>query len=810
MLPRKKNPPAAAPGDDALTARVANDYPSTIPASLAQLATVSAVATAETLEEAIRIALDSVRNHFNWRYGSFWRVDDTGVLRFALESGAIDEGFREATRTATFREGVGINGLAWEKRDLVRVDDLATLADCPRASAAVRAGVRSGVSVPVMASNTLLGTRDLGSDTLAAISDTRCAAIRNVSVLLNNVATRIRMGDELRASAADTAAIVEVVRRTDEATSGTDAIRAALDAVRVNFGWAYGSFWAHDADSDTLRFSIDSGEVSSEFRRATRAMEFRYGIGLNGRAWAQRDLVFTPELSEIRDCPRVQYATSAGIHSAASVPLYVDDVFVGTMDFFATGRVALSPSRADALRTVSTLIARPIVRLQAIEREHAMALDAKATADVLASTLNATSTDEAVRAALDTVRSAFGWAYGSFWALDDTTCSLRFRLESGTVNPEFRKVTMAAEFREGVGLSGRAWASRDLFFVEDIGEMTDCVRAPVARRAGVRSGVCFPIIVEDRVVGTMDFFATSTLHPSTERLETLRTVGRLVSNAFSRLHAAAAARAEMIATIGGNARALADTSEELAAIGQQLTANAEQTSMQIDQVSLATSEVNTNVQSVASSAEEMSASFRETAKSADEASHVAATAVKVADATNVTVGKLGESSAEIGKVIKVITSIAQQTNLLALNATIEAARAGEAGKGFAVVANEVKELAKETARATEEISQKIEAIQMSTRGAIGAIAQISEIIRRISELQSTIASAVEEQTATTHEISRRVSDVAHATAVIHQNIAQVTETAKNTASGVQKTRVAATDMATTSAELQKLLVQYSA
>ena len=146
--------------------------------------------------------------------------------------------------------------------------------------------------------------------------------------------------------------------------------------------------------------------------------------------------------------------------------------------------------------------------------------------------------------------------------------------------------------------------------------------------------------------------------------------------------------------------------------------------------------------------------------------------------TNATVAKLGESSAEIGNVIKVITSIAQQTNLLALNATIEAARAGEAGKGFAVVANEVKELAKQTAKATEDISRKIEAIQNDTKGAVEAIAQIGKIINQINDIQNTIASAVEEQTATTGEISRNVAEAAKGSNEIAQNITGVAQAAQ--------------------------------
>ncbi|MGA2978148.1 MAG: methyl-accepting chemotaxis protein [Terriglobales bacterium] len=264
----------------------------------------------------------------------------------------------------------------------------------------------------------------------------------------------------------------------------------------------------------------------------------------------------------------------------------------------------------------------------------------------------------------------------------------------------------------------------------------------------------------------------------------------------------------MILAITENATRVASASEELDTASQQITANSEETSAQADVVSKAAQAVSQNLQTVATGAEEMGASIGEIAKSATEAAKVATAAVKVAETTTIAVSKLGASSTEIGEVIKAITSIAQQTNLLALNATIEAARAGEAGKGFAVVANEVKELAKATAKATEDISRKIEAIQTDTKAAVDAIASITEVINQVNEISSTIATAVEEQNATTNEMSRNVTEAAHGSSEITRNIGGVAEAAQGTTLGASDTQKASQQLVEMSAQLRSLVGQF--
>jgi len=265
---------------------------------------------------------------------------------------------------------------------------------------------------------------------------------------------------------------------------------------------------------------------------------------------------------------------------------------------------------------------------------------------------------------------------------------------------------------------------------------------------------------------------------------------------------------DVLSHLGRRAVTLATASEDLSSVSSQMIASAEETSRQASVVSSGSEQISRNVESVSVSVEEMIASIQEISKNTSEAAQVASVAATEADSTNIAVNKLGASSAEIGKVVQVINTIAQQTNLLALNAAIEAARAGGAGKGFAVVANEVKELAMETASATKDISNKIEAIQTDTSAAIQAIGKISDTIQQIKDISNSIATAIEEQLAASGEIGRNLSEAARGSNEISAGIVKVAEIAKDTAGGSENTQKAAEELARLATELRELTLRF--
>jgi methyl-accepting chemotaxis protein len=323
----------------------------------------------------------------------------------------------------------------------------------------------------------------------------------------------------------------------------------------------------------------------------------------------------------------------------------------------------------------------------------------------------------------------------------------------------------------------------------------------VAFALRVSMGLVGPLRELQGVVGAM---ATGDL-TRRARVRSGDEIGRMVEG----VNRASESIAHALRTLAASADTLAGNADELRRTSDEINADATEAAGQVTVASDAANQVSFNVQTVASGSGEMSASIDEIARNTNDGAAVAAEAVQAAQSTTDLMAQLGESSAQIGTVIKVISSIAEQTNLLALNATIEAARAGDAGKGFAVVAGEVKDLAQETARATENISRQVETIQSDTQRSVAAIGKISTIIQRINDYQLTIASAVEEQTATTNEMNRNVSLAAEGSSGIAGNIAAVAASAERTMRRAGENQRAAAELARLSAELKAVVSTFT-
>jgi len=490
-------------------------------------------------------------------------------------------------------------------------------------------------------------------------------------------------------------ALTKVVTALQRAASPAQAAQLALDAVRQSFGWVYGSYWRIDPEENVLRFSVESGDAGPEFRQVTQTASFAEGVGLSGRTWRSKDLVFIPDLGQVRDCVRAPVAQKVGVKSGVCFPIVEEGRVVGTMDFFTMVTLEPTEQRLATLRSIGLLVSQAIERVAVAERQARAGADVAAVNTVMRALSEAPDEAAAISAALSTVRREFGWAYGSFWGVDTQRKALTFVLESGDAGEEFRRVTREASFPIGVGLAGRAWKARDLVFVPDLGTVTDCVRAPAAQRAGVKAGVCLPVIVNDVVIGTLDFFAVERVELSESRASALRNTAFLISQAVHRIREAT----------------------KLAAAGAELVTSIEEAERNVVQ-----------------------------------ATTIAGQASTVTGEANVVVARLADSSAKIGNVVKVITAIAAQTNLLALNATIEAARAGESGKGFAVVASEVKDLAMETAKATEDVATLIAAIQNDAGNVVDSLGAIGTIVEQINETQTMISSVLTEQATVTKDI----------------------------------------------------------
>jgi len=496
----------------------------------------------------------------------------------------------------------------------------------------------------------------------------------------------------------DVEALEKVLAALDEGvTDEIDAHQKVMTTLVRELDMQYAAVWMPGAGGD-FELRVEVGDLADVMRRSwTPGNRITRTTGNGGKAIQSMQPV-TCSTTSGSTCQRWDAAEAAGARNGCFLPIVQGNRVVALQEYYSTGELPFSGGRGEKWKAISRVAGHARQRALDTAQLRETLDDRLAVTTVVTKVGEATSAAQALRFALETVRTSFGWAYGSFWALDEQAQVLRFEVESGSAGEEFRAVTLNASFAEGVGLSGRAWRARDLVFVSDLASLTDCVRAPAAQRAGVRSGVCFPVTADGHIIGTMDFFTTETIDLSESRASALRNVQQLVSQRLDVLR-----RSER---------------------------DAESSRMLLDTVSR----------------------LRE---AADDAGRVAQDAVSQASELTVEVDALGQASAAIGDVIKIISAIADQTNLLALNATIEAARAGELGRGFAVVASEVKDLARETASATKRVSEQIAGIQTTSRSVSSGIHATSETIGKLDSVQARMGDVLEEQARMAQSITQR-------------------------------------------------------
>lgn len=726
---------------------------------------IAAVIRAETIDELVRTTLDTIRKEFGLAYASYWTVDPTDrTLAFAIESGRVDDEFQRLTRTARFREGEGLNGRAWRQRDLFHVEDLSELRDCCRAPLAHRAGIRAAVALPLLRDGEVVGTLDFFADQAVEISPARIEALRTVGRLSSDKLSKLARQGEL------------------------NRIKQMVDNAPVNMMYA-------DLDLN-IRYMNPRAEQTLRKLEAHLPVKVDQMIGSSIDVFHKAPEYQRRLLADARNLPRTATINVGPELFELTVAAMLDlhGKFIGPM---ITWEVITE-------------------KVETARREAETAADVRAVNQLLLAIGRARSARDVIAAALSSVREAFGWTYGSYWEIHADDQALRFSQDAGTVSDEFRRVTAESRFREGEGLNGQVWQSRDLVFVPDLGDMKTCSRAPAARRGGLKSGVCFPIQIAGRVVGTMDFLTEQQITPSESRLEALRNVGRLVSSALERVEqqtlldrskkdletkvnqlmvvARAASEGDLTVAVGVRGdddmgrlgEALAAMIADLKNIIGQVVESASQFAEGSRVVAESANYLSESAQNQAATVEEMSASIQQLSHSILEINQNASSASTQASRTSQLAKQGGESveqaieamvlikksSEQVSDIIQVISEIASQTNLLALNAAIEAARAGEHGLGFAVVADEVRKLAERSSAAAKEITALIK--ESTRRVADGA--QLSE---KAGESLSRIVQGVEETAASIAKIAQATREQTEASTEVNkaiQNVSSITET----------------------------------
>jgi methyl-accepting chemotaxis protein len=583
-----------------------------------------------------------------------------------------------------------------------------------------------------------------------------------------------------------------------------DAVDRILDAVRNSFDWDYGSYWRVLGGSGGLELVLMSGDPPERLARAMRAVNPQSGSSHLGRALQRGDVtVVTMEQETGPDLMR-QELERAGVRVLVALPITIAQRVVGVLGFAVRRGIEISELRRDALRNVAILASSSLERMAQVNETRDLAASAEAVNRVLRRINLASTGADAGRGALEAVREAFECDYGAFWVRPRGGAELTLTHESGEATDGFRRTTRAARFARGVGVCGRAWATSELVVVDDLGSLSDDPRSSAAREAGIRSGVCFPLMARGEVVGAIEVWSMRTVALSPLRIDALRSVSSAVSSTLERLEdrdGFASSLRDFAGELMDVSSALRTTTAEQSASAQELASAIGEVTATLSELRETSSEALRNAELVIAKAEgafQTSASGRESVGHA--ISSMRAIREQVSEIAE-RILQLNDQTSQIGNIIATVNEISAQSKLLALNAAIEAARAGEHGKGFGVVASEIRSLAEQSKEATSQVREILGEIQAGTNAAVVAAEEgtkksesgmaladvsgekIQELARSMEESSSSarlIANSARQQSAGIEQAAQALVSISNAT--------------NSTAAGLKQTEVATTQL----------------